>query len=90
MVEQVKFESVVVSKPFFQAFLKQARQFSGPLANVKVHRLVEGYDVTMNMGTGKDKTEDMLIVKARAKGRAYFVRFHPSFVTMFKEEQNDS
>ena len=89
MVEPlVTFESAVVSKPFFQAFLKQARQFSGPLCNVKVHRLVEGYDVTMNMGTGENMVQDLLIVKARAKGRAYFVRFHPSFVTMFKEEQH--
>jgi hypothetical protein len=84
MVEQVKFESAVVSKPFFQAFLKEARQFSDGLVNVKVCRLVEGYDVTMN--TAKEK--DVLVVKARAKGRGYFVRFHPLFVTTFKQEQN--
>ena len=84
MLEQVKFESAVVSKPYFQAFLKHTRLFTEGLLNVQVHRLVQGYDVTMNRGTEKN----VLIVKARAKGGAYFVRFHPSFVTMFKEEQN--
>ena len=48
-----------------------------PAFPLNIHRVVDGYDVTLS---------DELIIKARGKGRAYFVLSHPSFITAFKKK----
>ena len=78
MVSTVKFDSVVMTKPAFQKVLKNIREYVSPLgisqSGLKIHRLVEGYDVTIN---------DSLILKARLLPRGYFVQFSPG---LFEKE----
>ena len=78
MVEAVKFETAVVTRPYFQSFLKMIRGFQ-PDIPLNIYRLVDGYDVTLR---------DELIIKARGKNRGYFIMCHPSFVQAFKKEEN--
>lgn len=76
VTQKVKFQGAMVSRSYFQEFLKMVRNFQ-PAFPLNIHRVVDGYDVTLS---------DELIIKARGKGRAYFVLSHPSFITAFKKK----
>ena len=79
MVEAIKFESAVVTRPYFQDFLKIIREPGQVERGFRIYRLVDGYDITL---------KDELIIKARGKNRGYFIMANPNWVKPFRLESN--
>ena len=79
MVEAIKFESALVTRPYFQDFLKIIREPAQVERGFRIYRLVDGYDITLR---------GELIIKARGKNRGYFIMANPTWVKPFKKEQH--